>query len=137
MKLQRYQRSKLEFEKNVCRPGRPRAQGVKPGWLAEIFFELQLWPLISLQPLNQNQCLVPHLKDSFHICLEIKVQGFWMTFSVCSCCSKHPYFNRAYIVRGWVVFGVSVWHFDLISEWYSKNKKLLYSFIFCLIWLTQ
>ena len=31
--------------------------------LADIFFQLQLWPLIFLQPLEQNQCLVPSMKD--------------------------------------------------------------------------
>ena len=40
--------------------------------LEDIFFNLQLWPLISLQPLDQNQCLVPHLKDLLRICLEKK-----------------------------------------------------------------
>ena len=44
--------------------------------LADIFSELQLRPLVSLQPLDQNQCLVPHLKDLFRINLETKAQGF-------------------------------------------------------------
>ena len=33
-------------------------------------------PLMSLQPLDQNQYIVPNLKDLFHICLETKAQGF-------------------------------------------------------------
>ena len=40
-----------------------------------IFSDLQLWSLISLQPLDQNQCLVPHLNDLFHICLDIKAKA--------------------------------------------------------------
>ena len=80
-RLQRYQRSKLEVEKNICQLDWPRPHGFKPGQLADIFCNLQLWPLISLQSLDKNQYLVPYLKDLFHICLEIKVQGFWMTFS--------------------------------------------------------
>ena len=69
----------------------PRAHGLEPGWSADVSFDLHLWPLISLQPLDQNQCLVSHLKDLFHIYLEIKVQGFWMTFKVCNYGSKYPY----------------------------------------------
>ena len=42
-----------------------------PAVLADIFFDLQLSPLISLQPLDQNQCLVPQLKDLLHVYLEI------------------------------------------------------------------
>ena len=42
-------------------------------------------------PLDQNQCLVLHLKDLFHICLETKIYGFWMTFKVCNDGSKCPY----------------------------------------------
>ena len=65
---------------------RPRHPG--PAVSADIFFDLQLWPLISLQPLDQNQCLVPHMKDLLRICLEIKGQSFWMTFKVCNLGSK-------------------------------------------------
>ena len=46
---------------------------------------------MSLQPLNWNQYLLPHIKDLFHICLEIKAQGFWMTFKVCNHGPKYPY----------------------------------------------
>ena len=98
-RLQRYQRSKLEDEKNICQRGRPQAHGFEPGHSADIFFVLQLWPLISLQPLDQNQCLVPHLKDLLRICLENKAQGFWTSFKVCNLGSKYPCFIRAYVVR--------------------------------------
>ena len=74
--LQRYQRSKLEDEKNICQRGQPQAHGFEPGRSADIIFDLQLWPLISLQPLDQNPCFVPHLKDLLRICLEIEAQGF-------------------------------------------------------------
>ena len=97
--LQRYQRSKLELGKNVCQLGRLRLLGFELGWSADIFLNLQLWLLISLQPLDQNQCLVLHLKDLLHICLEAKAQGFWVTFKVLNLGSKQPYFNSAYVVR--------------------------------------
>ena len=44
----------------------------------------QSWRLkkISFQLLYQNQCLVPHVKDLLHICLETKAQGFWVTSRV-------------------------------------------------------
>ena len=53
----------------------------QPSWQI-FFFNLPLWPLISLQLLDQNQCLVSHIKDLFHICLETKGQGFWTTFTL-------------------------------------------------------
>ena len=46
-----------------------------------------------------NQCLVLHLKDPLHICLEAEVQGYGMTFKVCNFGSKKPYFNSSYVVR--------------------------------------
>ena len=79
------------------RPGSNPCASGQPRW--QIFFsKLQLWPLVFLQPLDQNQCLVPHLKDLFYICLETKAQGFGMTFNVFNLGSKYPYFNRAYVV---------------------------------------
>ena len=63
---------------------------------ADIPFNLQLWPLISLQPLDQNQCLVLYLKDLLHICLETKAQGFWVTFKVSNLGSK--YSSWAYVI---------------------------------------
>ena len=107
-RLQRYQRSKLEFKKNIYQLGRPQALGFEPGWSADIFFELQLWPLISLQPLDQNQYLVHHLKDLFHICLETKAQGFWMTF-------KANFFSEATFSKEWI------WTFLPTSLTFSKN----------------
>ena len=66
--------------------------------LADIFIDLQIQPLISLQPLDQNQCLVPQMKDLLYICLEIKDQGFQMTFKVCNLGSNRPHFHRAYVL---------------------------------------
>ena len=126
--LQRYQRSKLEFEKNICQRGQLRVLGFEPGWSADIFFDLQLWPLISLQPLDQNQCLVLHLKDLLHICLEAKAQGFWVTFKVFNFGSKWPHIYRAYVLKG-VYFIIktlyfrsklSVWNYGKYWMWKEK-----------------
>ena len=96
--LQRCQRSKLEFGKNICQLGWPQVHGFESDRSADFFFDLQLWSLISLQPPDQYQSLVPHLKHLFHICIETKAQGFSMTFKVCNLRSKYPYFNRTYVV---------------------------------------
>ena len=40
----------------------------------QFFFDHQLWPLIFLQPLDQNECLLPH------IWVEAEVRGHDMTF---------------------------------------------------------
>ena len=89
---------KVGGQKNICRAAGFEPMRSRSAALADIFFFLQLWPLVSLQPLDQNQCLVPHLKDLLCICLEIEAQGFWMSFKVCNLGSKYPYFNRAYLV---------------------------------------
>ena len=47
---------------------------VRSGLFSRYFFRTRT--LISLQPFDQNQRLVPYLKDLFHICLETKAQGF-------------------------------------------------------------
>ena len=124
-RLQRYQRSKLEVEKNICQLGWARAHGFELGRSADISFDIQLWPLISLQPLDQNQCLVLHLKDIFHICLEIKVQGFWMTFKVFNLGSKWPHLHRAYVLRVFTNISTTV-----SSTGRAKHYILLTSFKF-------
>ena len=128
--LQSYHKSKLEFWKNICRSARFEPTGPGSAELADIFSELQLWPLVSLQPLDQNQCLVPHLKDLFCICLGIKAQSFWMTFNVCNLGSKNPYLNRAYVVSGsfgwthlYMVHYFSFWVYS--STYFSNRGKLL------------
>ena len=112
--------AKIRYHKNNSKAfgfglqtGRPWAYRFEPGWLADIFFELQLWPLISLQPLDQNHCLVPHLKDLFHISLGSKAQSFWMTFNICNLGSKYPYFNMAYVVSS----GFGCTHLYYFSQW--------------------
>ena len=99
-RLQRYQRSKLEFERNICQHSRPWAHQFEPGWVGRYFFDPQLWPLKALQPLDQNQWLVPHSKDLFHIYFERKAHSYWVSFKVCNLGSKWTYFDRAYVV--WV-----------------------------------
>ena len=60
--------------------------------LRQIFSDLQLWPLIFLQPLNLQECTVSHLKDLIPIYLENESQGHSMTFNMGYLCSKYPYF---------------------------------------------
>ena len=96
--LQRYQRSKLEFEKNICQSARFEPMCPGPAQLADFFFKLQLSPLIFLQPLDQNKILVPHSKDLFHVCLEPEAQGHDMIFKVCNLSSKRPHLHRAYVL---------------------------------------
>jgi hypothetical protein len=45
--------------------------------LAELadFFDLKLWPLVALQPLDLQERTTPHFKGLIHICLEPKAQG--------------------------------------------------------------
>ena len=50
--------------------------------LADFFY------LISLQPLDVQECKVSLLKNLIHICLEIRAQGHDMTFKVCNLDSK-------------------------------------------------
>ena len=61
---------------------------VQTGPIGRYFSELQLWLMGTLQPLDKNGCIVPHLKDLFHICLGIKAQSIWMTFNICNLGSK-------------------------------------------------
>ena len=42
----------------------------------------KIWAPTTWAPLDQNECLVPHLKDLIHICLEPEAQGRGMTFNV-------------------------------------------------------
>ena len=48
--------------------------------------------------LDQNQCLVPHLKDLIEICLEPKAQGHGMNFKVCNLKSRQPHLCSTYLV---------------------------------------
>ena len=51
----------------------------------------QLWAPTVLQPMDQNEQLVPHLKDLIHICLEPEFQSHDMSFKVCNL-GTHAYF---------------------------------------------
>ena len=55
---------------NLADPGRMGSNRAD----RQIFFRTPT--LISLQPFDQNQCLVLYLKDLFRVCLETKAQGF-------------------------------------------------------------
>ena len=132
--LQRYQRSKLEVEKNICQLSWPWALGFELGR----FSDLQLWSLIPLQPLDQNQCLVPHLKDLFHICLKLENQGHSMTFRICNLGSKQPHLYSAYVVsvafqlyttvslRGTTIIPLRNWRLANISSfsWFMRFSNL-------------
>ena len=69
------------------------------GWSCRFFFDLQLWLLIFLQPLDLQRCNLPPLKDLNHISLETKAQDYGMTFNVCYVGSKYPHFisNRSWL----------------------------------------
>jgi len=54
--------------------------------------DLQLWPLIFLQPLDLQERTVPHLKVLTNICLENECQVHGSTLNVIYVCSKYPYF---------------------------------------------
>ena len=50
----------------------------------------EVWVPTILLPLDQNECLVPHLKDPIHICLEPEAQERGMTFRPFFPGSKYP-----------------------------------------------
>ena len=92
MRLQKYQRSKLEVDKKSAASAGPRRIGFEVGRVGNFLCDLQLWPQIFLQPLDLQECTVPHLKDLIHICLELEAQGCGMTFNRFYVGSKYPYF---------------------------------------------
>ena len=57
--------------------------------------------------MDQNEQLVPHLKDLIHICLEQKAQGCDMTFNKFYIESKYPYFI-SYRGKGGIFFAAVV-----------------------------
>ena len=82
----------MEVEKNLPeQPDRGRI-GLKPDQEGNLFFYLQLWPLIFLQPLDLQECTVPHLKDLIIVYLENESQGHGMTFNMIYDRSKYPHF---------------------------------------------
>ena len=78
--------------KKTARSARPRAHQSQI-WLSwQFLIDLQLWPLIFLQPLNLQGCTVFCLKDLILIYLENESQGHSMTLNMGYLCSKYPYF---------------------------------------------
>ena len=53
----------------------PGASGLRLVELDIFFWNLQIWPQIFWQPLDLQECTVPHLKDLILICLEPEAQG--------------------------------------------------------------
>ena len=56
----------------------------------QILFDPQIQASTVLQPIDQNEHLVPHLKDLIHIFLEAEAQESSMTFNVIFSRSKYP-----------------------------------------------
>ena len=87
--MQKYQRSKLEIKNKIADSARFDTEAPTPrAKLVDVF----------LQSCDRNQCLVPHLKSLFHICLEPEAHGNGMTFRVCNVVSKQPHLYSAYLV---------------------------------------
>ena len=82
----------LYRSKKSARSAGPRAHRTRICQSRQFLIDLQLWPLIFLQPLNLQGCTVPHLKDLIPICLENESQGHSMTLNMGYLCSKYPYF---------------------------------------------
>ena len=59
----------------------------------QIFFDLQLLPLIFFQPPYLQEHTVLHMKDLIHICLETESQGYGMTFNMIYDRSNLPSFH--------------------------------------------
>ena len=91
-KLQKYQRSKLEFDKKPAGSAGPGCIEFEMGRVGSFLCDLQLWPQIFLQPLDLQECTVNHCKDLIHISLEPEAQGCSMTFNRFYIGSKYPYF---------------------------------------------
>ena len=49
----------------------------------------QFWVPTTLLPNDQNECLIPHLKDLIRVCLEPEAQRCGRTFRVNFFSSKH------------------------------------------------
>ena len=71
----------LEVKVGVQKKNLPVKAYPGHGGLA-IFFNLQLWHLIFLQPLDLQKWKLSHLKDLIHICLEPKDQDPSRIFDV-------------------------------------------------------
>ena len=81
----------MEFDKKYTKSAGPGLIRFEIGRVGNFLCDLQLWPQIFLQPLDLQECKVPHLKDLIHICLEAEAQSCG-TFNVSYVGSKYPYF---------------------------------------------
>ena len=90
-RLQKYQRSKFEVEKNLL-------VQLGTGTLVSNWDKLAFFSTYNfdLQYFFQHPCLqrrkVPHLNNMIHIGLKQKVQGHDLTFEACYIGSKYPNF---------------------------------------------
>ena len=83
---------KVGGRKKSARAAGPRAHQSRIWPSRQFLIDLQLWPLIFLQPLDLQERTVPHLKDLIHICLENESQGHGMTSNMIYDRSKYPHF---------------------------------------------
>ena len=60
----------MEIKQKIAESSRLETDAVGVGCTGRFFIILLLRPLIILQPLDLQECTVPHLKDLIHICLE-------------------------------------------------------------------
>ena len=88
----------------------------------QILFDLQLWPLIFLQPLDLQERTVPHLKDLIHICFEALLT--WFSFARSTLISYHTEaFAKTEV--GW-----TVWSVDICSGFTESGPaKCLFCFV--------
>ena len=101
-----------------------------PSW--QFLIDLQLWPLIFLQPLNLQEYTVPHLKDLHHIYLEPQIKGLvWLlalisevqSYSKTSRCKKRPRINVLSCTS--ILKQGQKWYFALFS-WMQRWSKMFY-----------
>ena len=78
--LQRYQRSKLEVNKNICLLARFENDAPRAGCVGRYFFLPLTLTSDILQPQDQNKFLVPHLTVPIHTCLEPEILRLWHHF---------------------------------------------------------
>ena len=62
-------------QSNPARSTRPKAHRTRIRLNRQFLIDLQLWPIIFLQPLDLQERTVPHLKDLIHIYLEPACQA--------------------------------------------------------------
>ena len=98
--------SKVKFEgwEKSCWLGTNRYQRAHTLLNQKTFFDLQIWPLIFLQPFDQNKCLISHLKIQF-----ISVWSQKLEFIHCISLKSTVYFLFLKKIKYFRVVG---WHGD-------------------------